>query len=63
MIEIASPATPQLSSLLPLSFDRAGGARPTMLRAPLANTAATKNMIPLPTENTPSLCSILRNHL
>jgi hypothetical protein len=42
---------------------RADGARPTMLRAPLTNTAAAKNMIPLPTENTPSVRSILRNHL
>ena len=41
----------------------ADGARPMMLRAPLANTAGAKNMIPLPPENTPSLRSILRNHL
>jgi thioredoxin reductase len=41
----------------------AGGARPMMLRAPLANTAAAKNLIPLPTENTPSLRSFLRIHL
>ena len=35
----------------------------TMLRAPFANTAAAKNLIPLPPENAPSLRSILRNRL
>jgi site-specific recombinase XerD len=59
MIEIASPATPQPSSLLPPRRRRS----PMMLRAPFANTAAAKNMIPLPPENAPSLRLILRNHL
>jgi hypothetical protein len=46
MIEIASPATPQLSSLLP----------PRRPRSPtLANTAAAKNMIPLPPEGVVTL--------
>jgi hypothetical protein len=37
MIEIASPATPQLSSLCRWSFDRADGARPMMLRQRLCD--------------------------
>jgi hypothetical protein len=42
VIEIASPATPQLSSLLPPRRRRSPN------DAPGANTAAAKNMIPLP---------------
>jgi hypothetical protein len=48
MIEIASPATPQLSSLCRWSFDRADGARPMMLRQRLAIAATTPNLVPMP---------------
>src|SRR2546430_14781399 len=49
MIEIASPATPQPSSLLPPRRRRSPNDAP----GASANAAAAKNMIPLPTENTP----------
>jgi hypothetical protein len=58
MIEIASPATPQPSSLLAPRRRRSPNDAPGA-----ANTAAAKNLIPLPPENAPSLHSILRNHL
>ena len=46
MIEIASPAAPQLGSLFRWSFDRATPARPKILRPTFPSTAAEKNIIP-----------------
>jgi hypothetical protein len=42
MIEIASTAMPNSAVFCRWSFNRADGARPMSLRAPLANTAAAK---------------------
>ena len=37
--------------------------RPNLLQAPIITISAAKNPILLPTENSPALCSILRNRL
>jgi hypothetical protein len=46
MIEIASPAAPQLGSLLPLAVRLRRSARPKILWPALPSTAAEKNIIP-----------------
>jgi hypothetical protein len=59
MIEIASPATPQPSSLLAPRRRRSPNDAPGAFR----EHGRREKMIPLPPENTPSLRSILRNRL
>ena len=64
MIAIASPATPQLGSLLPQVFRSRRLALAQICSGRLITTiSAAKNLIPSPTKNTPSLRSILRNRL